>query len=218
MYLFEIAFFVLKLHWHYDFVDHIFELNQSRVLLVCLTLFLCEAKWHLLLDLLFVFCTKKKLAKENRRLESKCFFTQVTSSTEIVQLSAQSSSWCPCQKTARKMTKRPKKATAASMVTTIYYSDGFWQWSFLVFRLGSLWTSSKKNIAEVVHNLSLGFRAKFCRMVKSGYGILRLCGYVPGTITSKNSVGCGLIFWGYLWCSPGLLQLFRLLALHTTTR
>ena len=90
------------------------------------------------------FLYKKKLAKENRRLESKCFFTQVTSSTEIVQLSAQSSSWCPCQKTARKMTKRPKKATAASMVTTIYYSDGFWQWSFLVFRLGSLWTSSKK--------------------------------------------------------------------------
>ena len=129
--------------WFCRSIDHIFVLNQSRVLLVCLTLFLCEAKWHLLLDLLFVFCTKKKLAKENRRLESKCFFTQVTSSTEIVQLSAQSSSWCPCQKTARKMTKRPKKAVAASMVTTIYYSDGFWQWSFLVFRLGSLWASSK---------------------------------------------------------------------------
>ena len=79
------------------------------------------------------FLYKKKLAKENRRLELKCFFTQVTSSTEIVQLSAQSSSWCPCQKTARKMTKRPKKATAASMVTTIYYSDGFWQWSFFWF-------------------------------------------------------------------------------------
>ena len=119
--------------WFCRSIDHIFVLNQSRVLLVCLTLFLCEAKWHLLLDLLFVFCTKKKLAKENRRLESKCFFTQVTSSTEIVQLSAQSSSWCPCQKTARKMTKRPKKATAASMVTTIYYSDGFWQRSFFGF-------------------------------------------------------------------------------------
>ena len=91
------------------------------------------------------FLYKKKLAKENRRLESKCFFTQVTSSTEIVQLSAQSSSWCPCQKTARKMTKRPKKATAASMVTTIYYIVmGSGSGLFLVFMLGSLWTSSKK--------------------------------------------------------------------------
>ena len=45
--------------WFCRSIDHIFVLNQSRVLLVCLTLFLCEAKWHLLLDLLFVFCTKK---------------------------------------------------------------------------------------------------------------------------------------------------------------
>ena len=65
---------------------------------------------------------------------------------------------------------------------------------FWFLGLGVCELLQKKNIAEVVHNLSLGFRAKFCRMVKSGYGILRLCGYVPGTITSKNSVGCGLIF------------------------
>ena len=50
--------------WFCRSIDHIFVLNQSRVLLVCLTLFLCEAKWHLLLDLLFVFCTKKSWQKK----------------------------------------------------------------------------------------------------------------------------------------------------------
>ena len=50
--------------WFCRSIDHIIVLNQSRVLLVCLTLFLCEAKWHLLLDLLFVFCTKKSWQKK----------------------------------------------------------------------------------------------------------------------------------------------------------